>query len=122
MKLQEIKEAVLAGRTVHWKNGAYQVIIDKPIGRDGHAFDRFLINHVGTTVVWALTWADGVTMSESPEDFFVAPKPVTATFRKPDGEIVKDSSYHEPMTDARAAAEEDAHRYGWEFLGVEVGQ
>ena len=26
MKLNEIKEAVLAGKTVHWKNGAYRVI------------------------------------------------------------------------------------------------
>ena len=47
---------------------------------------------------------------------------VTATFRKPDGEIVKDSSYHEPIVEAREAAEEDAHRYGWEFLSVEVAE
>jgi len=45
---------------------------------------------------------------------------IVATFRKPDGEIVKDSSYHEPISEAREAAEEDAHRYGWEFLSVEV--
>ena len=45
---------------------------------------------------------------------------VTATFRKPDGEIEKDSSYHEPMAEAIEAAEEDAHRYGWEFLGAEL--
>ena len=45
---------------------------------------------------------------------------VTATFRKPDGEIEKDSSYHEPMNEAIEAAEEDAHRYGWEFLGAEL--
>ena len=47
---------------------------------------------------------------------------VTATFRKPDGEIEKDSSYHEPMNEAIEAAEEDAHRYGWEFLGVELAE
>ena len=47
---------------------------------------------------------------------------VTVTFRKPDGEIVNDSSYHEPMNEAIEAAEEDAHRYGWEFLGAEVGE
>ena len=47
---------------------------------------------------------------------------VTATFRKPDGEIEKDSSYHEPRAEAIEAAEEDAHRYGWEFLGVELGE
>ena len=71
MTLAEIKDAVLAGKTVHWKNAGYRVIIDKPIGRDGHAFDRFLINHVGTTIVWDLTWADGVTMNEREEDFFL---------------------------------------------------
>jgi hypothetical protein len=69
--LEEIKAAVLSGRTVHWKNGAYQVIIDKPIARNFRASDRFLINQVGTTIVWPLTWADGVTMSEKPEDFFL---------------------------------------------------
>ena len=47
---------------------------------------------------------------------------VTATFRNPDGEIVNDSSYHEPMNEAIEAAEEDAHRYGWEFLGAEVAE
>ena len=47
---------------------------------------------------------------------------IVATFRKPDGEIVKDSSYHEPIVEAREAAEEDAHRYGWEFLGAELGE
>ena len=47
---------------------------------------------------------------------------ITATFRKPDGEIEKDSSYHEPMNEAIEAAEEDAHRYGWEFLGAELGE
>jgi hypothetical protein len=45
---------------------------------------------------------------------------IVATFRKPDGEIEKDFSYHEPIGEAREAAEEDAHRYGWEFLSVEV--
>ena len=47
---------------------------------------------------------------------------ITATFRKPDGDIEKDSSYHEPMTEAIEAAEEDAQRYGWEFLGAELGE
>lgn len=115
MKLQEIKEAVLAGRTVHWKNAGYRVIHAPKIG-------EFLIRFDYNESMTGLTWADGVTMNEREEDFFVAPEPVTATFRKPDGEIVKDCSYHEPMTDACAAAEEDAHRYGWEFLGAEVGQ
>jgi len=44
---------------------------------------------------------------------------IVATFRKPDGEIEKDFSYHEPISEAREAAEEDAHRYGWELVSVE---
>ena len=47
---------------------------------------------------------------------------IVATFRKPDGEIEKDSSYHEPISEAREAAEEDAHRYGWELVSVEVAE
>ena len=114
MKLQEIKDAVLAGKTVHWKNEGYEVMRDKV----GQWFIICCFNESMT----GLTWADGVTMNEREEDFFVASKSVTATFRKPDGEIVKDSSYHEPMNEAIEAADEDAHRYGWEFLGAEVGQ
>jgi hypothetical protein len=46
-----------------------------------------------------------------------------ATFRKPCGGVVVDKdTYHEPMAEAREAAEEDAHRYGWEFLSVEVAE
>ena len=47
---------------------------------------------------------------------------IVATFRKPDGEIEKDFSYHEPIGEAREAAEEDAHRYGWELVSVEVAE
>ncbi len=117
MTLAEIKAAVLACKTVHWKNGLYQVVCYE--SRHGN---RFMIECIPNGSLTSLTWADGVTMSEKPEDFFIAHESVTATFRKPDGEIVRDSNYHEPMAEARAAAEEDAHRYGWEFLGVEVGQ
>ena len=115
MTLTEIKSAVLAGKTVHWKNEGYRVIHAPKIG-------EFLIRFDYNESMTGLTWADGVTMNEREEDFFVASKSVTATFRKPDGEIVKDSSYHEPVNEAIEAADEDAHRYGWEFLGAEVGQ
>ena len=63
MKLQEIKSAVLAGRVVHWKSGAYEVIRD----RVGQWFILCRFNGSLT----GLTWADGVTMSEKPEDFFL---------------------------------------------------
>ena len=63
MKLQDIKAAVLAGKAVHWKNGAYEVIRDGV----GQWFIRCCLN--GS--LSSLTWADGVTMSEKPEDFFL---------------------------------------------------
>lgn len=62
MTLDEIKTAVRAGKTVIWKNEAYTVQEDK-IGQwlivcsNGHC--------------WGLTWADGKTMNERPEDFRV---------------------------------------------------
>ena len=64
MTLQEIKEAVLAGRTVHWKNAGYRVIYAPKIG-------EFLIRFDYNDSLTGLTWADGVTMSEKPEDFFL---------------------------------------------------
>lgn len=41
----------------------------------------------------------------------------TAIFRKPSGELVFDTStYYSPASEALEAAEEDAHRYGWELV------
>jgi len=61
--LSDIKEAVLSGKTVHWKTPAYQVICD--------SIGQWLIVCKSTNGCWGLTWADGVTMNEKPEDFFV---------------------------------------------------
>ena len=63
MKLAEIKEAVLAGKVVRWKNGANEVI------RDGVG-QWFILCRLNGSLS-SLTWADGVTMSEKPEDFFL---------------------------------------------------
>ena len=65
MKLNEIKEAVLAGKTVHWKNGAYRVT----------HFPRtnsFLIECVLNGDCIGLTWTNGVTMNGDEADFFLA--------------------------------------------------
>jgi len=64
MKLSEIKEAVLAGKVVHWKSEGYRVI---------HApkFGGFLIRFDYNGSMTGLTWADGVTMNEREEDFFL---------------------------------------------------
>lgn len=64
MTLSEIKSAVLDGKTVHWRNGAYEVIRDD-VGQ------WYIMCRLNGSLTW-LTWADGVTMSEKPEDFFIA--------------------------------------------------
>ena len=63
MTLQEIKDAVLAGKKVHWMNEAYDVVHDSK--------GQWLIvcNINGYTI--GLTWQDGVTMNGSPEEFYV---------------------------------------------------
>jgi hypothetical protein len=67
MTLQEIKAAVDAGRTVHWKNSGYRVIKDS-LGRYLIGFDigGRRENYSG------LTHLDGVTMNGEPEDFYEA--------------------------------------------------
>lgn len=64
MNLGEIQAAVLAGKTVHWKTPAYQVVCD--------SVGQWLIVCASTKGCWGLTWADGVTMNGKPEEFFVA--------------------------------------------------
>ncbi len=61
--LSDIKEAVLAGKTVHWKTEAYRVVCD--------SIGQWLIVCQSTNGCWGLTWADGVTMNGAIEDFFV---------------------------------------------------
>jgi hypothetical protein len=68
MKLNEIKDAVLAGRTVHWKNGLYRVVCD--------SIGQWLIVCPSTKGCWGLTWADETTMNGKEEDFFVSPESV----------------------------------------------
>lgn len=66
MTLEEIKAAVMAGKTVHWQNSAYTVIRDR--------LGQFLIQYSsGRNANWiGLTWADGVTLNGQPGDFYVA--------------------------------------------------
>ena len=69
MKLNEIKAAVLAGKTVHWKNGAYRVIFDPT---RGSVVAGFLIECVVNGDCIGLTWTNGVTMNGEEADFFIA--------------------------------------------------
>lgn len=63
MELAEIKEAVLAGKTVHWSNEGYVVT---------HHNGRFGIKFIPSGHYIGLTWADGVTMNGREEDFYLA--------------------------------------------------
>lgn len=70
MTLQQIKDAVEAGKTVYWANKAYTVIKDKL--RDGtfqwliaYNHGQYNANYIG------LTWTDNVTVNGRPEQFFV---------------------------------------------------
>ena len=74
MKLNEIKEAVLAGKAVHWKNGSYRGIFDPT---RGSVVAGFLIECVLNGDCIGLTWTNGVTMNGEESDFFVAAQEVT---------------------------------------------
>lgn len=63
MTLEEIKEAVLAGRKVCWASEAYDVIHD--------SVGQWLIRCNINESCIGLTWRDGVTMNGKPEDFFI---------------------------------------------------
>ena len=67
MTLSEIKEAVDAGKTVHWSNALYSVI---PSCGD------YLIKCSSNNHCIGLTWQDGVTMNGKEEDFYIKPEPV----------------------------------------------
>jgi hypothetical protein len=63
MNLQQIKQAVNSGHTVHWKNKAYSVIVDS-IGQ------WLIICHLND-YCFGLTWRDEITMNGKPEDFYI---------------------------------------------------
>jgi hypothetical protein len=68
MNLQEIKEAVLAGNTVHWKRDNYRVTalvngLDQVVG--------WLIKNDHNESCISLTWTDDVTLIGKEEDYYV---------------------------------------------------
>ena len=65
MTLQEIKAAVLAGKTVHWASTAYAV-------KYNERADDFNIVYTPDGNCIGLTHQDGVTMNGKPEEFFLA--------------------------------------------------
>jgi hypothetical protein len=68
MTLQEIKNAVEAGKTVHWSNEGYCVIKGK------RSQEWLIVWQLGTLQenCIGLTWRDGVTMNGKEKDFYIA--------------------------------------------------
>ena len=64
MTLNEIKEAVLSGQTVHWGSPAYIVVVDTQ--------GSWFIKCPGNGYCVGLTWADGVTLNGNENEFFIA--------------------------------------------------
>lgn len=65
MTLEQIKAAVLAGKTVHWSSEAYEV-------RHSAQSGKWIIVCLINNDVIGLTWLDGVTMNGKPEQFYIA--------------------------------------------------
>lgn len=71
MTLQEIKNAVESGKTVHWASKAYTVLKDQL--RDGtHQWLIAYLHGTASANYVGLTWRDGVTVNGRPEQFFIA--------------------------------------------------
>lgn len=64
MKLEEIKDAILEGKKVFWKNIGYEVIKGK--------FEYLIVWDLGgrSENCTGLTHTDGITMNGEEEDFF----------------------------------------------------
>jgi len=63
MTLEEIKQAIDDGKTVHWSNPSYVVVKDN--------LGEYLIKCTSNDHCIGLTWADGVTVNGKPDQFFV---------------------------------------------------
>lgn len=64
MNLEQIKTAVLAGKTVHWASTLYVVVQDNA--------GQWLIVCTANKSTIGLTWQDGVTLNGREDQFFVA--------------------------------------------------
>lgn len=65
MTLQEIKEAVDAGKTVCWSNKGYKVV---------KGSSQYLIKYIQNNHCIGLTWQDGVTLNGKEDEFFISEK------------------------------------------------
>jgi hypothetical protein len=70
MTLQEIKNAVESGKTVHWATKAYTVLKDQL--RDGtHQWLIAYLHGTANANYVGLTCMDGTTVNGRPEQFFI---------------------------------------------------
>ena len=65
MTLNEIKDAVLSGKIVHWANALYVVTY-------GDKTKEFYIVCTDNKSTIGLTHRDGITMNGEPEDFYIS--------------------------------------------------
>ena len=63
MNLQKIKQAVEAGKSVHWANDGYSVIKDN--------LGQFLVIFEPNQSCIGLTWRDGSKLNGKEEDFYI---------------------------------------------------
>ena len=74
MTLEEIKQAVKNGKTVHWSNDSYKVVYQpyKLLNqlKDDPA-DRWMISCSNGHSI-GLTWSDGVTLNGKEDAFYIA--------------------------------------------------
>lgn len=63
MNLEEIKAAIVAGKTVRWKNNSYEV--RKTVKGE------FVIGCTFNNHCIGLTWTDGVTLNGNEKDFYI---------------------------------------------------
>lgn len=63
MTLEEIKNAVDEGRTVHWATPGYTVVKDD--------LGQYLIKCRSNGSCIGLTWQDGTTLNAKPDSFYI---------------------------------------------------
>lgn len=67
MTLEEIKHAVTSGKTVCWRDTGYEVENSHEIA--GEPQWESVYTKTGNSI--GLTWSDGKTLNDEPQDFFV---------------------------------------------------
>jgi hypothetical protein len=69
MNLQQIKNAVRKGKTVHWTNSGYTVTLT--LDADGTEDWKIVWSNRDQNCI-GLTWTDGQTMNGNEDEFYIA--------------------------------------------------